>query len=43
VVGNWLISYPVAYFDTEIAEPPFILGHNSSTEIFQKNSGIHTL
>jgi hypothetical protein len=42
VVGNWLISYPVASFDTDLAETPFILEHNSSNEIFQNNSGIHT-
>jgi hypothetical protein len=39
VVGTWLKSYLVAGFDTDLAEPPFILGHNSGIEIFQKNSG----
>jgi hypothetical protein len=42
VVGNLLKSYPVAGFDTDLPEPPFILEHNSSIEIFQKNIGWHT-
>jgi hypothetical protein len=38
VVGNWLKSYPVAGFGTDLAEPPFILEYNSGIEIFHKNS-----
>ena len=34
VVGNWLKSCPVAGFDTDLAEPPFIVEHNSGVEVF---------
>jgi hypothetical protein len=38
VVGNSSTSYSVAVVDAGLAEPQFILEHNSSIEIFQKNT-----
>jgi len=36
VVGNWLKSYHVAGFHTDLAEPPFMLERNSGVEFFSE-------